>query len=79
VIIELPDVPPGERLTTEEIRLELACALYARGRIGKVTATEMSGVDFFAFQRALSERGVPLYTQQMLTSDLLSLNETFPK
>ena len=27
--------------------------------------------------RALSERGVPLYTQQMLASDLQSLNETF--
>ena len=77
--IELPDVPVGERLTAEEIRLELACALYARGRIGKVTATEISGVDFFTFQRALGERGVPLYTQQMLTSDLQSLNESFPK
>ena len=77
--IELPDVPAGERLTAEEIRLELACALYARGRIGKVTATEMAGVDFFSFQRALGERGVPLYTQQMLASDIQSLNETFPK
>ena len=77
--IELPDFPAGERLTPEEIRLELACALYARGRIGKVAATEMAGVDFFTFQRALSERGVALYTQQMLTSDIQSLNETFPK
>lgn len=73
--IELPDVPPSERLTPEEIRLELACALYARGRIGKVTAVEISGVDFFAFQRALGERGVPLYTQQMLAADIQSLNE----
>ena len=77
--IELPDVPAGARLTPEEIRLELACALYARGRIGKVEATEMASVDFFTFQRALSERGVPLYTQQMLASDLQSLNETFSK
>jgi predicted HTH domain antitoxin len=76
--IELPDVPAGDRLTPEEIRLELACALYARGRIGKVAATEISGVDFFTFQRALSERGVPLYTQQMLTSDLQALNESYP-
>jgi predicted HTH domain antitoxin len=76
--IELPDVPAGDRLTPEEIRLELACALYARGRIGKVAATEMSGFDFFNFQRALSERGVPLYTQQMLTSDLQALNESYP-
>jgi len=79
VTLELPDLPAGERLTSEEIRLELACALYARGRIGKVAATEMAGVDFFTFQRALSERGVPLYTEQMLASDLQSLNESFPK
>ena len=77
--IELPDLPSGEQLTPEEIRLELACALYARGRIGKVAATEMAGVDFFSFQRALSERGVPLYTQQMLVSDIQSLNESFNK
>ena len=74
--IELPDVPANERLTPEEVRLELACALYARGRIGKVAATQMAGVDFFTFQRALSERGVPLYTEQMLASDLQTLNET---
>lgn len=73
--IELPDVPANERLTPEEVRLELACALYARGRIGKVAATQMSGVDFFTFQRALSQRAVPLYTEQMLASDLQSLNE----
>ena len=72
-------MPEGERLTPEEIRLELACALYARGRIGKVTATEMAGVDIFSFQRALGERGIPLYTQQMLASDIQSLNESFQK
>jgi len=77
--IELPDVPAGDPLTSEEIRLELVCALYARTRIGKVAATEMSGVNFFTFQRALSERGVPLYTQQMLTLDLQALNEQYPK
>ena len=77
--IELPDLPASERLTPEEVRLELACALYARGRLGKVAATEMAGVDFFTFQRALSERGVPLYTPQMLAADIQSLNESFPK
>ena len=79
MMIELPDVPTSERLTPEEMRLELACALYARGRIGKVAATEMAGVDFFTFQRALSERRIPLYTEQMLASDIQSLNESFPK
>lgn len=77
--IELPDLPAGQQLTAEEIRLELACALYSRGRIGKVAATEMAGVDFFSFQRALGERGIPLYTQKMLDSDIQSLNESFDK
>jgi len=77
--IELPDVPAAGQLTPDEIRLELACALCARGRIGKVAATQLAGVDFFTFQRALSERRVPLYTEQMLASDIQSLNETFSK
>lgn len=77
--VELPDLPADMRLTPEEVRLELACALYARGRIGKVAATEMAGVDFFTFQRALGERRIPLYTEEMLTSDIQSLNETFSK
>jgi len=77
--VELPDIPESAHLTAQEVRLELACALYARGRIGKVTATQLAGVDFFSFQRALSERGVPLYTQERLATDLQTLNESFPK
>jgi predicted HTH domain antitoxin len=79
VTIELPDVPAAERLTPEEVRLELACALYARGRLGKVAGAQMAGVDFFAFQRALAERGVPLYTERMLADELQALKEVFPQ
>ena len=79
MIIELPDIPADERLTPEEVRLELACALYARGRIGKVAATQLAGVDFFTFQRALGERSVPLYTEEMLASDIQALKEMFPQ
>ncbi len=61
------------------MRLELACALYARGRVGKIAAAELAGVDFFAFQRALAERGQPLYTEAMLADDLQSLNSLFAK
>jgi len=75
--ITLPDLPEA-RLAPDEVKLELACALYARGRIGKVAATELAGVDFFTFQRALEERGIPLYTEQMLADDLQSLKTLFP-
>ena len=64
MMLELPDLPLDERLTPADLRLELACALYARGRIGKVTASELAGADFFSFQRALSERQVPLYMRR---------------
>jgi len=79
VTIELPDVPATRQLTPEEVRLELACALYARGRIGKVTGAEMAGVDLFTFQHALGERGVSLYSGRMLEDELQALKEVFPQ
>ena len=79
VTIELPDLAAVEGLTPEELRLELACALYARGRIGKVAAVEMAGVDFFTFQRALGDRQIPLYSEQMLADDLQTLKKLFPQ
>ena len=66
-------------MSADDLRIELACALYARGRIGKIQATEIAGVDFFSFQRALEERGVPIYTEEMLTDDLKTLRTLFPK
>ena len=76
--LTLPDTIENFRLTPNEIRLELACSLYARGVIGRVGATELAGVDFFAFQRALGERGIPTVTAQMLEDDLASLKALFP-
>jgi predicted HTH domain antitoxin len=78
VTLILPDTVNNFRLTPEEIRLELACALYARGVIGRVGATELAGVDFFAFQNALGGRGVPIVTERMLEEDLASLKSLFP-
>ena len=75
----MPDSPATERFTPEELRLELACALFARGRIGKVEGSKMAGVDFFTFQRALGERQIESYTQRMLEDDLATLKELFPE
>jgi predicted HTH domain antitoxin len=71
--IELPDEPLAKNLTPQEVRLELACALYARGRIGKVAGSQLAGVDFFSFQQALGERQIPQYTEKMLNEDLETL------
>ena len=77
--ITLPDIPETRQLSPDELRVELACALYARGRVGKISAAELAGVDFVGFQRALAERGIPAYTEQMLADDLRSLKAVFPK
>ena len=77
--IELPDMAATESLTPEDMRLELACALYARGRIGKVAAADLAGVDFVTFQRALGDRQIPLYTEDMLANDIQTLKRLFPE
>jgi predicted HTH domain antitoxin len=71
-----PPVPPG--MTPEELRLELACALYARGKLTKVRGAELAGVDFFTFQQALKERQISTYTLDDLDREVATLNELFP-
>lgn len=75
--LELPDAE-AEKFSPGELRLELACALYARGKVGKVGGAALTGVDFFSFQRALGERGIPIYTEEMLHEDLEALKKLFP-
>ncbi len=43
--ITFPDLPETAKLEPDELKLGLACALYAGGRIGKIAAVEMAGVD----------------------------------
>ncbi len=77
--IEIPEIDAVCRLAPEELRLELACALYARGLVGKVAGAELAGIDIFGFQRSLGERGIASYTEQMLEEDLGSLTSLFPE
>ena len=47
MMLTLPDQPMPPGMTPEELRLELACALYARGKLTKVRGADFAGVDFF--------------------------------
>ena len=76
--LTLPDNPSLGQFTPGELRIELACALFARGKIGKARGAEVAGVDLIAFQRALGERGMESYTEAMLQSDLRNLRKLFP-
>ena len=71
--LTLPDSPTTERMSEAELRLELACALYAQGKIGKVGGADLAGVDFFTFQGALGDRKISSYTVEMIEEDLANL------
>lgn len=61
------------------MRLELACALYAQGKVSKVSGAELAGVDFFSFQKALGDRRISTYTVEDLHGELAALDRLFGK
>jgi predicted HTH domain antitoxin len=77
--LTLPDQPMPSGMTPEELRLELACALYARGKLTKVRGADFAGVDFFTFQQALKERRISTYSIEDLNREVETLNECFPE
>jgi predicted HTH domain antitoxin len=79
VLLDLPDSALTRDLPPETLRLELACALFGRGRLGKVAAAELAGVSLVAFQRALGERQTESYTLAMLDADERNLRRVFPE
>jgi len=77
--LELPESNALRRFTADDLRLELACALYARGRISAVTGADVSGLDLLTFQAALREREIPRqYSSNDLQDDLATLDNMFP-
>lgn len=79
MILELPEISAIRRFSADDLRLELACALYARGRISAVTGADIAGIDLVSFQSALHERGIPRqYSASDLQDDLATLDKLFP-
>jgi predicted HTH domain antitoxin len=77
--LTLPDDPALADLAESDIRLDLACALFAAGRISHAVAARLAGVERLAFDQELFRRHIPSYTDDMLTEDLTTLGQLFPK
>lgn len=77
--LTLPDIPATAGRSEAELRLELACALYAQGKVNRVAGAELAGVDFFTFQGALGDRDIAIYTGEMLDEDMAALKKLFPQ
>jgi predicted HTH domain antitoxin len=69
----LPDDVPCAEITADEARLDMACSMFARGALSKISAAALAGVDFFQFQGALAERHISSYTDEMLEQDMKNL------
>jgi predicted HTH domain antitoxin len=73
--LTLPDSAIPAEMRPAQLRLELACALYAQGKLTKVRGAELAGVDFFTFQQALKEREISTYTVDDLEREVATLSE----
>lgn len=57
--VEIPqDVLDSARLTTAELKVEIALSLYAQGRLAIGKARELAGMSLWEFRQLLSTRGV---------------------
>jgi predicted HTH domain antitoxin len=64
------------QMTPEGLRLELALALYQRGKLSFGKARELAGVSPWAFQEMLGLRGIPVhYDLPEYEEDLAILRE----
>lgn len=79
MMLELPDERLPAETSPELLRLELACALYARGKLGRIGAAELADVSLSTVMAALAERGVETYTLDMLESDEANLSRLFSR
>ena len=60
--IDIPrDVFDSARLTSAELKLELALALYAQQRLSIGKARELAGMSLWAFRQQLAARQIPTH------------------
>jgi len=79
MILTLPDDPALAEMSESDIRLDLACALFAAGRISHSVAARTAGMERFDFDQELVRRRIPSYTEEMLDEDMTTLEKIFPK
>jgi len=68
--LTLPDDPALDGVSEGELRLDLACGLFASGRVSRNVAARIAALDRGAFDEALFQRNIATYTLDMLAEDL---------
>ena len=58
--LEIPqEILESARLTTDELKVELAVSLYASGRLSVGKARELAGMSLWQFRQLLASRQIP--------------------
>ncbi|MES2593696.1 MAG: UPF0175 family protein [Verrucomicrobiota bacterium] len=71
--LTLPDIPT---LKEDDMRLELACALYASRKLARGLAAKLAGMESDAFERELQQRGISNGCQANdLAEEMAALNQ----
>ena len=68
--VTLPDDPALLHLDENQLRLDIACSLFAAGRISRGVAARIAGFDSFAFDEELFRRKIPTWTLEMFEQDM---------
>ena len=76
-VLEIPqDVLDSARLTTTELKVEMAVYLYAQGRLSVGKAHELADMALFEFRQLLASRRIPPhYDVSDLDHDVATLRE----
>jgi predicted HTH domain antitoxin len=72
--ITLPDDPALAHLDEAQVRLHLACGMFAAGRISRGVAARIAGLESLPFDEELFRRKIPTFTEEMLEQDLAALD-----
>ena len=68
--LTLPDEPLLQGLSEADLRIHLACGLYASGQASRGAAARIAGLERPAFDEELFRRRISSYTDEMLDQDL---------
>lgn len=71
--ITLPDDPALQHLDEAEVRLDLACGMFASGKVSRGVAARIAGLASQPFDEELFRRKIPTFTDEMLEQDLAAL------
>lgn len=79
MILTLPDDPNLADMSEADIRLDLACALFAAGRISRMVACRIAGIERSPFDQELVRRHIPSFTEEMLNDEIANVRQIFPR